>query len=373
MRSTPEHVFDAVPALTPELAATRQALHADLVVFARRPDPATFEALARRVVAYQIAALPTYGRLAAAAGFAAGGDWREAPLVPTELFRSLDLCSLPVSKKDQVFLTSGTTTEAGEGQRGSRGRRRVPDLTLYRTAMAAPFVAQVLGGDLAPHRWVSLIPRADVLPTSSLSLMVTELADTLASDAVWAMDLEGLDDTLAATALAEGPGSGDAPLVVVTTAFAIAELIARVRRLPRLPPGSRVMLTGGFKRHETALSEAELVATLCKQFGLPPAAIVAEYGMTELTSQAYGAPFTPNAALRFRSVDPADGRALGAGEVGLVACFDLLNLDHVSAILTSDLGAVDTDGRLTLHGRLAGASPRGCSLTAEEILRGSTR
>jgi hypothetical protein len=369
MRSTPETVFDAVPALTPELAATREALHAELVTFAWRPDAAAFDALARRVVAYQIDALPAYARLAAAAGFAAGGDWRAAPLVPTELFRSLDLCSLPVSKKDRVFVTSGTTRDRG----APRGRRRVPDLTLYRTAMAAPFVAHVLGGDLVPHRWVSLIPRADVLPTSSLSLMVTELADTLAIDAVWAMDLEGLDDTLAVTALAEGPGSGDAPLVVVTTAFAMAELIDRVRRLPRLPPGSRVMLTGGFKGRETALSESELVAKLCKQFGLPPAAIVAEYGMTELTSQAYGTPFSPNAALRFRVVDPSDGRALGPGEVGLVACFDLLNLDHVSAVLTSDLGAVDADGRLTLHGRLEGASPRGCSLTAEEIVQGQTR
>ncbi len=116
-----------------------------------------------------------------------------------------------------------------------------------------------------------------------------------------------------------------------------------------------------------------MVATLCKQFGLPATAIVAEYGMTELTSQAYGTPFTPNPALRFRIVDPSDGRALGTGEVGLVACFDLLNLDHVSAVLTSDLGAVDADGRLTLHGRLAGASPRGCSLTAEEILEGQAR
>lgn len=370
--NTPVRAFEAAPELTPELAVWRRALHADLVAFARRPDPSTFADLARRVVAYQIAALPTYGRLAAAAGFAPGGDWREAPLVPTELFRSLDLCSLPVSKRDRVFLTSGTT-DAGEGQSGLRGRRRVPDLTLYRTAMAAPFVAHVLGGDLARHRWVSLIPRADILPTSSLSLMVTELADALAIDSVWTMDLEGLDDALAVTALAEGPGSGDAPLVVVTTAFAIAELIDRVRRLPRLPPGSRVMLTGGFKGRASTLSESELVAKLCKQFGLPATAIVAEYGMTELTSQAYGTPFTPNPALRFRIVDPSDGRALGAGEVGLVACFDLLNLDHVSAVLTSDLGAVDADGRLTLHGRLAGASPRGCSLTAEEILEGQAR
>ena len=371
--STSEVVFEAVSALTPELATTRRALHADLVTFARRPDPATFDDLARRVVAYQIAALPAYGRLAAAAGFAPEGDWHAAPLVPTELFRSLDLCSLPVSEKDRVFLTSGTTTDAGEGLGVLRGRRRVPDLTLYRTAMAAPFVAHVLGGDLARHRWVSLIPRADILPTSSLSLMVTELAETLASDSVWAMDLEGLDDALAVTALAEGPRSGEAPLVVVTTAFAIAELLGRVRRLPRLPPGSRVMLTGGFKGHESAVSEPELLAKLCKQFGLPPAAIVAEYGMTELTSQAYGTPLTPSAALRFRIVDPSDGHALAPGEVGLLACFDLLNLDHVSAILTSDLGAVDAEGRLTLHGRLAGASPRGCSLTAEEILEGPSR
>ncbi len=90
--------------------------------------------------------------------------------------------------------------------------------------------------------------------------------------------------------------------------------------------------------------------------------------MTELTSQAWGRPLEPNPTLRFSVVDPVTGLEQPTGVEGLVACFDLLNLDNVSSILTSDLGVLDALGRLRLSGRLPGAVPRGCSLTAEAIL-----
>ncbi len=89
--------------------------------------------------------------------------------------------------------------------------------------------------------------------------------------------------------------------------------------------------------------------------------------MTELTSQAYGRPFAAPPWLRIRVVDPLSGLDVSAGETGLVAFFDLLNLDNVSALLTGDLGRLDAAGRLTLLGRAEGAVVRGCSLTAEEL------
>lgn len=337
----------------------RHELHQDLLAFLRRGE-GDFDTLAVRVLRYQAAALPAYARLVSRLG-ASLDSWQTAPMVPTELFQELDLCSRPVGKKDLVFRTSGTTV-------GRRGSRRVPDPTLYRTAMAHPFIAGVLDGDASRRRWISLIPRADVLPDSSLTFMVTELAGALASETYWVMEKDGIDFDLAKTALGEGHGSGDERVLVLTTAFALAELLDKLRWPPRLPPGSRVMLTGGFKGKNLGLSEAELLAKLEAILGVPPSLVRAEYGMTELTSQAYGTPFIPMGTLRFRVVHPESGAALGPGEVGLVGCFDLLNLDNVSSILTSDLGALDAQGRLTLHGRRPGATPRGCSLSAEEIL-----
>ena len=351
------------PDETPDASeGTRDDLRFRLGQFVRRPDPAIFDELALAVVRYQAGALPAYGRLVAAQGRALD-DWRDAPLVPTELFSELDLCSVPADprRKDRLFKTSGTT-----GGEARRGKRRVPDLSLYDQAMAAPFIANVLGGDRTPRLWVSLVPRAGAAPESSLSYMVEGLATALSSETRWCFDREGLDAQRARVALSEG----DRPVLIVATAFAMLDLLEALEtspRTPKLPPGSRIMLTGGFKGRTQTLDEDELLLRMRRQLGVTKDRVVPEYGMTELTSQAYGRPLTPMASLRFRIIDPTSGAELPAGSQGLVACFDLLNLDNVSAILTSDLGVLDEAGGLTLHGRLSGAMPRGCSLTTEEL------
>jgi len=341
---------------------TRRELHARLMRFTRHGEGA-FEELALAVARYQARALPAYGRLVAASGPEALADWKSAPTVPTPLFAELDLCSLPSVRGERVFMTSGTTQ--GEA---ARGKRRVPDLSLYDASMAAPFIEGVLGGDRTPRRWVSLVPHASIMPTSSLSYMLTGLAEALASTTTWCLDREGLDVPRARAVLAEGEG----PIVIVATAFALFDLLQALDgppRMPRLPPGSRIMLTGGFKGRADAIPEAELLDRIKRQLGVTADRVVPEYGMTELTSQAYGRPLAPMSTLRFRVVDPETGADLPAGDEGLVACFDLLALDNVSAILTSDLGVLDAAGCLELRGRLAGSMPRGCSLTAEELRR----
>lgn len=345
------------------LEELRAELHRELTAFARRPsrDPEVYDALAARVLGYQARAVPSYGRLVEVLG-AGLDDWRTAPLVPTELFRNLDLCSLPATPNDRVFRTSGTTGKT------ARGFRRVPDLSLYRAAMAAPFIEHVLAGDDAPRRWISLIPSSRANPESSLSFMVNELSEVLAAETLYIFEREGLNMDEARVALGEGLRAGNQPVLVLATPIALIELLERARWFSRLPPGSRLMLTGGFKAARHTVPEDELYEKLDAILGVPREMVIAEYGMTELTSQAYGTPLTPNPALRLRVVHPESGADLPPGEVGLVACFDLLNLDHVSAVLTSDLGVLDEAGHLTLRGRMPGAAPRGCSLTAEEIL-----
>lgn len=336
----------------PELPE-RAALRADLLAFVAAPDPGAFDALADRVVAYQAAALPVYGRLVAARGGAT--TWREAPLVPTDLFRDLDLCSKPGA--EATFRTSGTTV-------GARGTRRVPDLSLYDAAMSAPFVAHVLGGDASRRPWLSLVPPVDVAPDSSLSHMISALAERYASDVTWAFDQATGVDVAASEAFAR---DADGPVVVLTTAFALAHLLDVMEVPSPLPAGSRVMVTGGFKGKAREVSEKAQLADVERLLGVPVDAVVPEYGMTELSSQAYGRPLRANPTLRLRVVDPQSQMDLPKGEVGLVACFDLLNLDNVSALLTGDLGQLDEEGRLTLLGRAPDAVVRGCSLTAEEL------
>jgi len=322
--------------------AERDALKGALLDFVRHGE-GDFDALAGRLARWQAQAIGPYGQLAQARGWELG--WREAPLVPTALFRELDLRA-PVQESDAaVFKTSGTTGA------GLRGTRRVPDLTLYHAAMEAPFVEHVLAGDRTPRLWWSLIPDTTALPESSLSHMTSALAERLATEVV-----------------VERPTENNDPVVVMTTSFAIVQhLDAADPGLPPLPPGSRMMLTGGFKGKSRELDESALLALIEERLGLSAGAVVPEYGMTELTSQAYGRPLEGPPWLKLRVVAPGTQRDVVPGEQGLVAFFDLLNLDNVSAILTSDLGTLDAEGRLTLHGRAPGAVLRGCSLTAEEL------
>jgi len=65
----------------------------------------------------------------------------------------------------------------------------------------------------------------------------------------------------------------------------------------QLPKGSRVMETGGYKNRSRTMPKTELHALIIKQLGVTPDNIVCEYGMSELSSQAYdGVRPSPGAA-----------------------------------------------------------------------------
>jgi hypothetical protein len=125
------------------------------------------------------------------------------------------------------------------------------------------------------------------------------------------------------------------------------------------------------------LAKTELHALITERLGVPAAHIVCEYGMSELSSQAYDSEM-PSAecgvqnqwcAFRFpswarvRIISPETGSEVADGETGLIRVFDLANVFSVLAIQTEDLAVRRGDG-FELIGRAALAEPRGCSLMA---------
>ncbi len=137
-----------------------------------------------------------------------------------------------------------------------------------------------------------------------------------------------------------------------------------------LPAGSRVMETGGYKNRSRAMPKAELHALITERLGVPRENIICEYGMSELSSQAYDQKSNckiRNARFRFppwarvQIISPETGREVADGETGLIRVFDLANVFSVAAIQTEDLGVRRGDG-FELIGRAQLAEPRGCSL-----------
>jgi hypothetical protein len=89
--------------------------------------------------------------------------------------------------------------------------------------------------------------------------------------------------------------------------------------------------------------------------------------MSELASQLWAVPagtaYVPPPWMRVVAVDPWTGRPQPTGQLRF---YDLASHQTVLAIETGDWGTVRPDGTVVLEGRMPGARPRGCSLTAEE-------
>ena len=344
---------------------------------------ADFDDLARRISEHQWERNPVFARFCAARGVQRGSwsSWRDLPPVPARAFRERGLvCRGPAQA---IFRTSGTTGGGAE-----RGEHRVPDLSLYHASLLPNFEAHLLP-DGARLPMISLIPSPLEVPDSSLSHMIGVVEAQLAAETRYFVDRDGrLDERGLRSALRDAEGAGD-PVLVVGTAFAFVHLLdslaAEGTRF-RLPDGSRVMETGGFKGRSRTVPREELYEAIHGRLGIPPRRIVNEYGMTELLSQFYEPVLAGGARLhrpppwvRTRVLDPAKLEPLPPGREGLLCHFDLANLGSVCCVLTEDLGVEPPEAEghgFRVLGRNPGAEPRGCSLAMDELMtarRGPTR
>ncbi len=338
---------------------------------------AEFDALARRVFAYQVGGNVAYRRFCEARGRTPETvrSWREIPAVPATAFKHLDLVSGDPTAVERTFRTSGTT-------RGGalRGRHPVRSLALYRAASVGWMRAHLLpeGGRIPI---LSLVPPVEATPESSLATMIDFALDDFGGEGsgTFATVEGGVDLDRLIPAVDRHVEGGD-PILLAGTAFAFVHWVdaASVQGWStELPAGSRLMETGGFKGRSREVARPELYRMLGDLLGLGDDRIVNEYGMTELLSQFWeptlrrpGATRRHHAPawLRTRVLDPVDLSERPAGEPGILQHLDLANLGSVSAILTEDRGILHPNGGLELLGRAPGAEPRGCSMTMEAVL-----
>jgi hypothetical protein len=339
-------------------------------------DDDAFNILALDLFAYQLRWNAPYARYCALLGVTPQRmplHWEAIPPVPAAAFKEAALTTGDPVRAALTFETSGTT-------RGKPGRHYLETRDLYDAALLAGFDRFLLP-DGARLRYLHLVPDVSERPASSLGYMMARVSAMRGDGrAGWYLHGDRLDDGAfvrdASAAIAEAR-----PVCVAATAFALAFLLERLAERGialALPPGSRVMETGGFKGRTRAVERDVLYARASERLGVPARAIVAEYGMTELTSQYYDDALLAGDGPRRKSSPPwlrarvvgPDGTTLPAGSVGALVHVDLANRSSCVAIRTEDLGARfdDARGGFALIGRDAAAPLRGCSLDAETLL-----
>jgi hypothetical protein len=327
----------------------------------------TFNRLALDIFAFQWASVPIYGRLCARRGITPESikSWTEIPALPTSSFKEFAVSSLSQIERTHVFHSSGTTR-----QTPSRHFHGAESLALYETSLLTWFERSFSSS--ASH-FVFLTPPPSSVPHSSLVHMFETLRRQFGADDSfyggqldedgWNLDFEKLtfsfDQAIAA----------NRPVALLGTAFSFVHLVDHLAdgkvRL-RLPQGSWVMETGGYKGRSRVVAKTELRRLITRHLGVAGSQIFTEYGMSELSSQAYDGGtgifrFPP--WVRAQIISPETGALAAIGETGLLRIFDLANLYSVSALQTEDLAVRHEDG-FELLGRAAASEPRGCSLMA---------
>ena len=294
--------------------------------------------------------------------------WTQIPAVPAAAFKELELSSIPAAARTAVFHSSGTTE-----QKPSRHFHCAESLSVYEASLWTWFKRNC-GMQNVDCGLVILTPPPERVSHSSLVHMFetvrkrigapeTVFTGQLADDGAWTLDFEAALAALSDNSKLKTQNSK----LILGTAFSFVHLVdflAEKKLRLRLPAGSRVMETGGYKNRSRSLPKAELHTLITDRLGVSRENILCEYGMSELSSQAYAKSsgvfqFPPWA--RVQIISPETRREVAEGETGLIRILDLANIFSIAAIQTEDLGIRRGDG-FELVGRAQLAEPRGCSL-----------
>src|ERR1035437_3870888 len=307
--------------------------------------------------------------------------WTQIPVVPTAAFKELELTSLAPDERSVVFHSSGTTE-----QKPSRHFHNAESLAVYEASLISWFLESVspdLRFTIYDLRLVCLTPPPEQAPHSSLVHMFetvrrklgavkSAFVVKLAEDGAWTLDFNATIAALNDNSKLKTQN----PKLLLGTAFSFVHLLdylASKDLVFNLPEGSLVMETGGYKNRSRSLPKAELHALIAQRLGVPAENILCEYGMSELSSQAYDSEIHPPSSIlhprvfhfppwaRVQIISPETGREVAEGETGLIRVFDLANIFSVAAIQTEDLSIRRGDG-FELAGRAQLSEPRGCSL-----------
>jgi hypothetical protein len=308
---------------------------------------AEFEAEALELFRRQAEQCPPYSEYISLLGVnpAEVNRVEDIPFMPIEFFKWRDVyCG--EGEPEKVFTSSNTGGTVAS-------RHMMQSLALYEQAFTRAF-EQSYG---AAEGWsiYGLLPNYLQRDGSSLVYMVDRLIARCGSGGFYLDEYEKLIADMAADAK---------PKILLGVSYALWDLAEQYA--PKLE-NTIVMETGGMKGQREELPKSEFHKILTEAFGVEK--IHSEYGMAELTSQAYSSGdgvFRAPAWVRVVVRDVNNPlKMLPAGSRGAVSIIDLANISSCAFIATQDVGRTFADGSFMIEGRLSGADIRGCNLLVQ--------
>ncbi len=267
------------------------------------------------------------------------------PFLPIRLFKERTIyCG---TEPAEVVFTSSATTGM------TPSRHPMASLAHYEAVFTRAF--ELFYG--APSQWslYALLPNYLSRKGSSLVYMADRLIKACGSGGFYLHEYEQLIADMAAD---------PKPKILLGVSYALWELAEQYA--PKLTD-TIVMETGGMKGHREELPKEQFHRILCKAFGVSE--IHSEYGMAELTSQAYsqgGNRFRTPAWMRLLTRDVNDPFAIHRTAArGGLNIIDLANTTSCAFIQTEDVGRTFADGSFEIEGRIDHSEIRGCNLLVQ--------
>jgi hypothetical protein len=249
-----------------------------------------------------------------------------------------------------LFLSSGTSSK-------NRSHSFFSDkgLQLYETSSVLTFHS-VLKENIISHNpfeieGISLIPRKETLPQSSLAHMICSFSKIWKVHYLDNLSLQKFDTTK--------------PVWVFATAFDLIKCFDNKIKI-NLHPQSLIIETGGNKGLTRNINKKELYKTISQTFTLKKDRIISEYSMAELCSQAYTSPssniFKFPEWVKLSIMTPIGQiRPYGTGSLIIQ---DHLRIDLPYFLRSEDIVKLKKDCSFEILGRVPSSVQKGCSFTS---------
>lgn len=272
---------------------------------------------------------------------------KDIPFLPIEFFKTQKVVCDNTSEQI-IFESSGTTgTE--------KSLHYMADVSVYEESFIKCF--KLFYGEPSNYNIIALLPSYLERNGSSLIYMVNKLIE-LSNNKFSGFFLYNTDELFDLLAKLK---KSEKKTILLGVSFALLDFAIKYK-----PDLSQfiIMETGGMKGRKKEIVREELHELLCSNFNVKH--IHSEYGMTELSSQAYSQKdgifnCPPWMKVFVRNTDDPLSVIVGKGE-GALNIIDLANIYSCSFIATQDLCKIKEDNSFSVLGRIDNSEVRGCNL-----------